>query len=89
MIQSYFLEINDIDLNEKAKIVFAIANGIGEVYDLSKYYAFSYWYNGVLYAVQRSNLLQEILQFLLQLFPNDCGNFFYDPTWYTLCLLTM
>lgn len=68
---------------------FWFANGTTEVYNLESYYLFSYFYNGAIYAVMRSNSLNEIPRFEITLYPTDCGTFFYDEAWYDNCFKTI
>ena len=67
-------------------IVLSIANGTNEIYNEYVYQTFAYWYQGGRYAVMRSNLYNDIPRFQIDLFPIDCGIFYYDPAWYTSCL---
>lgn len=68
------------------KLIFSIANGIHEAVTLAPYPLFEYLYYGANYAVYRSNLLGDIPNFHIELYPTDCGNYIYDPVWYTSCL---
>ena len=66
----------------KAKIVLSIANGTEEAFDLFSFPLLAYYYEGAIYAVERSNRLEEIPNFYLDLFPTNCGILLYSPLWY-------
>ncbi|OMJ74699.1 hypothetical protein SteCoe_26308 [Stentor coeruleus] len=69
----------------KTKIVISIANGTHDPYNSINFPGFAYMYLGASYAVSRSNLYNEIPNFYIELFPTDCGIFWYDPFWYQNC----
>ncbi|OMJ81106.1 hypothetical protein SteCoe_18519 [Stentor coeruleus] len=69
----------------KAKIVISIANGTNDPYNTFSYQGFAYMYLGANYAVFRSNFYNEIPNFYIELFPTDCGMFWYEPLWYKNC----
>ncbi|OMJ71683.1 hypothetical protein SteCoe_30052 [Stentor coeruleus] len=60
-------------------IRFSIANGTSELTTNEVFEIAAYWYSGAIYAVERSNALHEINNFMIELFPTDCGNMYYDP----------
>ncbi|OMJ86675.1 hypothetical protein SteCoe_11759 [Stentor coeruleus] len=66
-------------------IRFSIANGTSELTTNEVFQVAAYWYYGASYAALRSNLLQEIPNFMIELFPTDCGNMYYDPNLYMKC----
>jgi Receptor family ligand binding region len=66
-------------------ITISIANGTNEIYNSSTFTAFAYYSEGARYAVETSNLNNEIPGFYVELTPTDCGNFLYDEYWYTSC----
>ena len=61
-------------------IVLSIANGTNEIYNRYQFAGHAYCYEGARYAVMRSNLNNDIPRFRLELFPTDCGIYYYDPT---------
>ena len=67
-------------------IVLSIANGTNEIYNKYQFGGLAYCYQGARYAVMQSNLYSHIPGFQIELFPTDCGLYYYDPTWYTSCL---
>ena len=69
----------------KTKLVLSLANGTSEIYNQGYVPTFAYWYQGAQYALQLSNVQEEIEGFEFEFFPTNCGNFMYDPTWYTTC----
>ena len=69
----------------KTKLVISIANGTSEIYNQGYVPTFAYWYQGANYALQLSNMQQEIEGFEFEFFPTNCGNYLYDPTWYSIC----
>ena len=70
--------------SEATAIRLSLANGTHEIYDLYTIEIMSYFYEGASYAVMRSNAYNEIPNFKFELFPTDCGIYFYDPTFYEL-----
>lgn len=72
--------------SEATKLQLSIANGTHEIYNMYTIEYFAYWYLGALYAVQRSNLMNEIPEFKIELYPTDCGIFLYEENWYNNCL---
>ena len=69
----------------KSIIPISIANGTHDPYSSTSYTYAAYLFNGATYAVQRSNSNAEIENFEIELFPTDCGLFFYDALWYNNC----
>lgn len=66
-------------------IRFSIANGTSELMTDEVFDVVAYWYYGANYAVERSNALQEIENFMIELFPTDCGNMYYDANLSRAC----
>ncbi|OMJ68141.1 hypothetical protein SteCoe_34492 [Stentor coeruleus] len=73
-------------VSEATKLHLSIANGTHEIYNMYTIEYFAYWYLGALYAVQRSNMLNEIPEFKIELYSVDCGIFLYEENWYNNCL---
>ncbi|OMJ70464.1 hypothetical protein SteCoe_31560 [Stentor coeruleus] len=69
----------------KTKLLFSIANGTNDPYYSFNYPVLAYDYQGANHAVARSNNYNEIPNFYIELFPTDCGMFWYDPYWYQSC----
>ena len=61
-------------------IVLSIANGTNEIYNKFQFGGLAYCYQGARYAVMQSNLYSHIPGFQIELFPTDCGLYYYDPT---------
>ena len=76
----------DSNLNTtKTKLLISLANGTSEIYNQGNVPYFAYRYQGANYALQLSNMKEEIKGFEFEFFPTNCGNFMYDPTWYNIC----
>ena len=69
----------------KTKLIVSIANGTSEIYNQGYIPNFAFWYQGANYALQLSNMQEEIEGFEFEFFPTNCGNYMYDPTWYNIC----
>ncbi|OMJ65933.1 hypothetical protein SteCoe_37407 [Stentor coeruleus] len=59
-------------------IRFSMANGTSELTTNETFKINADWYRGSIYAVYKSNLLKEIPNFMIELFPTDCGNMYYE-----------
>lgn len=83
----YYPGNNTLKSAEAPNTIFlSIANGTSEPNTSYKNPKFATYYEGARYAVQRSNFYKETSRFQLNLFPTDCGNFFYNPAWSENCL---
>ena len=63
----------------------SIANGTSEPYKNTTDYLYANLYKGAEYAVYRSNLLNDIPRFHIELSPTDCGNSYYDYSFSLNC----
>ncbi|OMJ84245.1 hypothetical protein SteCoe_14666 [Stentor coeruleus] len=72
------------DLSE-VKIVFGIASGANEIYNLYTAPQIADTYKGAEYAISQINEKKLIPGFYIETFPTDCGVFEYEPNWYKEC----
>jgi Periplasmic binding protein/Receptor family ligand binding region len=76
--------ITTLTTSVSTALTISIANGTTEV-GKTPYEYFAYCYEGARYAIEVSNLNNEIPGFHIELTPTDCGITIYDPDFYIKC----
>ena len=77
--------LEKVTLAKSNPITVSIANGTSEPYLNTSDYSYASIYKGAEYAVYRSNMLNEIPNFHIELKSTDCGNSYPETKWYLEC----